>query len=726
MLKNKKWLVLFVLVMAAVAITACAAPAPEQVVVTVEVQGEGGETMIVTATPDPNAAPASSGIPEGPVEADGLVACNPLPELAYGRDTGVAAPAAPAVAQAPTLRVAGDSLANPVAQGETVYKVGVFEDVTTTNYWAANGPDNTVWNSYLLPQRLSMYGLADRTFQFVPGAAADMPGELVEEDGMWTVTVALRDDISWSDGEPFTANDWAFTADTALRMGLISGNWITWYPADFLDHIEVVDDYTAKVWYSQKPGLAVNEYGVLAAPILAEHYWAPLVDEAAAPIDALGDSPGEDELAAAQAEAQDNLFAVVPDGEPLAGTFLFSTWEAGAFLESEANPTYYDSGTTVMQYVDGTYQEVRADASEFTLYGDAASDVEVEYTYGPNVDAAIYTIYGSQDAALLALRAGEVDFVLNSLGLQRGLLDQVQGDPNVTVIENQTNGFRYLSFNNRREPMNNCAFRQAMAVLIDKEFVTGTILQGVAFPLYSFVPEGNAAWYFDDVPKLGQGLSREERVNLSNAILEQAGFSWTDDVKPTWNADGSHVDPGGRLILPDGTPSPELDLWAPSAGYDPLRSTFAIWIETWAREAGIPVTANLAGFNVLVPLIFTEQDFDMYILGWSLGIFPDFLYDFFAVDQAVQDGNNAGGYFNPDFEEVGSQLKTCDSIAACKEIADQSQIILSEEVPYIVLFDTGIIEAYRSASVEYPFETTLSGLQYAHQGGSMQAYVNVK
>jgi len=45
----------------------------------------------------------------------------------------------------------------------------------------------------------------------------------------------------------------------------------------------------------------------------------------------------------------------------------------------------------------------------------------------------------------------------------------------------------------------------------------------------------------------------------------------------------------------------------------------------------------------------------------------------------------------------------------------------------VVLFDTGIIEGYRSANVEYPFTETLSGLQYAHQyGGQLQSTVNLK
>jgi peptide/nickel transport system substrate-binding protein len=53
--------------------------------------------------------------------------------------------------------------------------------------------------------------------------------------------------------------------------------------------------------------------------------------------------------------------------------------------------------------------------------------------------------------------------------------------------------------------------------------------------------------------------------------------------------------------------------------------------------------------------------------------------------------------------------------------------MLSTEVPYVVLFDTGIIEPYRSASVEYPYTQVLSGLQYMHQGGgTLQAEVNVK
>ena len=41
--------------------------------------------------------------------------------------------------------------------------------------------------------------------------------------------------------------------------------------------------------------------------------------------------------------------------------------------------------------------------------------------------------------------------------------------------------------------MDNKEFRQAVATLIDKEFLVDTVLQGVAIPVYTMVPEGNGA-----------------------------------------------------------------------------------------------------------------------------------------------------------------------------------------------------------------------------------------
>ncbi len=709
------------MVFLALVAASCAAPTPEVVVETVEVPVEKTvvvkETVVVAPTP------------EAILEAEELIACLPLPEIAAGGDgPGLAALARPPLASSMTETGVESSSASPPQQVGKIYRVGVFEDATSLNFFGANGPDNTVWNAYMLPERLTLYDLSDKRFDFVPAAAKDLPGPLTQEGDFWVVEIPLRDDITWSDGEPFTAEDVAFTANTVLKFGLISGNWSQWYDGNYLDHIEGVDDYTAKIVYHTKPGLARHEWGTLQAPILAEHFWAPLVEEAAAPIDALPEGASEEEVTAAQAEAHDNLYAIDPTGEPFAGSLVFAKWEPGAFLENSAYADYHATGVKVIEYANGAYQEEPG----FVLYGDATGDIDLEFEIGPFVEAVVYSIYGSQDAAIMALKDGEVDAILHPLGLQAGLRDQVEEDPNLTVLENPTNGFRYLAFNLRRRPMNDCSFRQAVAVLIDKEFVTQRVLQGVAFPLYSYIPKANEAWYFDDVPKLGlradgTSMSREERINLAVAILEQAGFSWEGDQKPTWDAENEQVTEAGRLVMPDGVPVPPLDLWAPSAGYDPMRATFATWIENWLQEAGIPVTAHTAGFNALIPRIFTEHTFDMYELGWSLDIFPAFLRDFFHSEQAVPDGNNAAGYVSSEFDSLADQLLICETNEECKELADEVQLMLATETPYVLLFDTGIIEPYRPDAVEYPYVEHLSGLQYQHQSvQALQASVHVK
>ncbi len=722
-----KGLILFsLLIIASMVLAACqpaATPTPERVVETIVVtQIVEGEVVEVIITPTPAPETPAPVVSEGPIMADGLVACLPLPEIAYG--TGGARTASLVQTELVNRPAASAPFAirqQVTPQGD--YIVAAFEDVTTLNFWAANGPDNTVWNSYMLPGKLSLYTLSPKYFTLVPQLAADATPAALEQDGdEWVAEIALRQDVVWSDGEPFTAADYAFTASVANDFGLISGNWSTWYDFNYIDRIEVPDDYTARLVFHTKSGLSRYEYGVLQAPILAEHYWAPIVEDARAPIDALGADPSEEDLAAAQAEARDVLFSHDPVGEPDLGPFLFGNWEPGASLEVVANPDYFASGVTVEQWADGAYRD-----SEGVVIGEPSGEPEAVYTIGPYVEATVYSIYGSQDTAILALRQGDVDFLLNPLGLQRGLADQVRGTPDLTVLENSVNGFRYMGFNHRRMPMNDCSFRQAVAILIDKEFVTDTILQGVAFPLYAFVPEGNATWFSDEAPQLGRGLTREQRTNLAVEILQNAGYSWEGDAIPTWDEENRQVVPGGRLVMPNGQPVPPLNMLAPSAGYDPLRSTFAIWIETWLNEVGIPLNAELAGFNVIVPKIFTEQDFDFWILGWSLSIFPDFLFDFFSEEQAALDGNNAGGYVNPEFEEAGRALLECEGIDACKEIADELQIILGNEVPYVLLFDTGIIEAYRSGSVEYPWEEQLSGLQYSHQiPQDMQSFVQLR
>ncbi len=608
------------------------------------------------------------------------------------------------------------------APPDKTYKMGIFVEPTSANFWQAMGPENTVWNAYvLLPMRLSLYGLSDQRSQLILSAAGDWASPITPEGDHWFQTVSLKKGITWSDGTPFTAKDAAFTINTILQFGLISGNWQSWVDYNYIASASAPDDYTLKIIYHTKPGIARTDWGVLQMPILCEHFWSPKIAGIAAPLAGLvRPAPDADQTAylAKVGDAQKALFAIDPSGEPLAGAFLFSKWEKGAYWQSTVNPSYYFQGAQVTEFANGAYHESKTNLYDLKAYGNATGDKVLDYAVGPFVKYVQYIVYSDQNAALLALQKGDVDYVLNPQGLAKGLADQVKNDPKLNVIQNPSLSFRFLAFNTRRAPMGDAAFRQAFATLIDKEFVTHSILQGVAFPVNSFVPTSNTAWYDNSVPKWGynadgSGMTREQRIQTAVDILTKAGYSWQGGRKPTWDKDNLQVVPGGALIMPGGKPVPTLELLAPSESSDPMRSTFALWIESWAGEMGIPVKVTLTGFNVIIPKVFSQQDFDMFMLGSAAGIFPSYLRDFWHSDQAVPGGNNAGGYASKEFDTLSDQLLTCETYDACRQIADRVQQLVATDVPWIALFDTGIYEAY-GKNLVFPYTTTIGGLQQVY------------
>jgi len=584
--------------------------------------------------------------------------------------------------------------AAPKPAGPVIWTIGFPEDITSLNIWDIIGPAATAYNFYaMLNQYPSLMALSDQRFDYVPMLADGFPGDAVQEGDFWTVTVPLRNDVVWTDGEAVDANDFVFTVDTARDFEL-GGNWAGNVDPDVVDHAEAVDPYTLKVYFKSAPGLSRWQFGLALQSIVPEHYWAPIVAEVAQ------EATLEDRQAA--------LYNYQPVGEPKAGELVFQKWEPGAFIALEKNQTYYWQDSTVVEYASGAYAET-VQGETFTAYGEAGGDVALELTRTVDADAVDFSVFSSQDAAILALRSAEIDYFLSPLGLSAGLKQQVLGQPGISVIQNPSNGFRFLNFNMRATPMSDVAFRQAVATLIDKEFLCEKILQNAAIPINTNVPAGNGFWYNPDVPLFGTGDTREERINDVVTLLTAAGYSW--DSPPAWNADSLKVTPGEGLRGTDGELIRELELLAPSAGYDPLRATSGIWIEQWLKEAGIPVKANLTGFNVIVPKVMEEQDYDMFILGFGLNPFPDHLADFYHSDASDPYGWNFGGYNNPEFDALADTFRAETDLTAAREQAFALQEMLAEDVPTITLFSVPVIEAFRSDTMNFAYTDVLDGVQ---------------
>ncbi len=582
------------------------------------------------------------------------------------------------------------------------YKLALLSDPTTDNLWAIMDTEADVWNQYVLSTSLpSMYGSSFPSYTLVPGMAADTEPPVGAASGdTWVIDVNVRDDLAWSDGNPMTARDVAFTFNTVkdLRLG---GNWFSLFPlameddpateeneaAEGLISVEAIDDYTVRYTWSSEPGLAQWQFGAAQAAIFSEAFWNEHVEAA---------------------EEAGDLYAVPGAGAPSGGSMIFDRREPGAFARTVANPTPNDQGARTVASSSGG---VSFSGDVSWEVGDTSGEVIADWIDGPFVTDAIYSVYDTQDAAVLALRDGEVDFLLSPLGLQRGLQATVLEAGDLEVIANPANGFRYLAFNTRRFPGSESSFRQALACMIDKEFMATNVLQGVAIPLDSMVPPGNAFWANPDIEGWCSGQSQEKRLNSAVQILKDAGWTW--EIEPQWNADNRDVIPKGEgLRGPDGTPVEPIELLSPGPGYDPLRATYSLFIADWANDLGVPLQAEPTGFSVIVDRVFGPVDWDMYILGWSLTTFPDHVADFFdsRADSATTGGLNIPGYSNPDLDRMADELRAETDLNEAAGIVRRMDALLAEDAPYVVLFTTPVLETFRE-TLEFPSTTTLDGLQ---------------
>lgn len=157
---------------------------------------------------------------------------------------------------------------------------------------------------------------------------------------------------------------------------------------------------------------------------------------------------------------------------------------------------------------------------------------------------------------------------------------------------------------------------------------------------------------------------------------------------------------------------PTANFIYPNSAYDPRRALFGVQTEKWVNQIGIPVRGVPTGFNVIVTKVFDEQDFDVWSLGWSLGGLtpPDYLESFFHTRHTELGDDNPQGYSNPEVDALLDEfLKTLD-LNKARDLVFKIQEILLVESPYVPLFDTAIVDAWRDDKVVYPFVERTQGI----------------
>ncbi len=510
-------------------------------------------------------------------------------------------------------------------------KMGILEEPKTLNIWAAGDR----WSLKILGLIYQpLYVRDPKTLDLIPWLAAAPP----EFDAKaLCYTVRLRP-ANWSDGTALTSEDVAFTGRfiQEFKVPRYLSKW------KFIKKIETPDKQTIKFYLNEPQAIFVSR--TLTTPIVQKKEWESVIEKAKST-----EKPLRTLL---------RHKVKTPVGS---GPFMLKDRRSGAYLYLVKNPFFFGSGKTISNHL-----------------------------LGPYIDGIIFKVYGTSDAAILALKKGSVDMFW--WGIQPGYMEDLKANPDMEVFTNEKSALYYLGFNVRKPPFNDVNLRRAAATLVGEDFIIKRILQGYGVKMYSIIPPGNAFWYCPDVPKYGVGLDRAGRIKKAYQILSDAGYTW--QIPPI---DGSgNVVNGEGIMLPDGNLMEKFEILTPPADYDPHRAMCGMMMQEWLRMLGIPAYSKPMSFGALIEQVKVRREFDAFILGYgSLSLDPDYLRNFFLSTNNKTRGWNMSGYNNPRFDTIANQsAETMDRNERQKLIWEMQKIIMGD-VPYMPLYNPKLIEAAR-------------------------------
>ena len=334
-------------------------------------------------------------------------------------------------------------------------------------------------------------------------------------------------------------------------------------------------------------------------------------------------------------------------GVPIVPMSIWNT-EDGLNVDGTFNVLWNDElatvGTGPWKYKEGESNIYRIMERNEDYWGKDFETPAGYKLYAPNVMQIYYKIYASIDTAILALQAGNVDHI--AWAITAGRVPSLQSDPNIELEYLEDNGYFYLAFNEKMEPMNMLPFRKAVSYLIDKEQIVNVYMGGFGSKGTAVEPPYWDDWMNESVESYPYDDPFDGTTTIPEDMLDDAGLV---DL----NGDGWRD-------LPDGRPMEKIIILTPPADYDPIRIRAGQMIAKNMREIGLNAEAKAIDFDTLVARL-NSMAYQMLIIGWSLASDP--VYNVFDIIGPKSSGNTFGFWTEDDPNPFYADLLGVNTLA---------------------------------------------------------------
>ena len=206
----------------------------------------------------------------------------------------------------------------------------------------------------------------------------------------------------------------------------------------------------------------------------------------------------------------------------------------------------------------------------------------------PDVDEFTVKVIADPDAAILALRNGEVDLLAGTSRLSfAGYTELSSADGIGTVLDDSISNSRFIGFNTQEAPFNDAAVRQAVAYAIDKETISDSVFSGLETASEQLL---DTSLPYCDV----EATTYSYNADKAKELLESAG--WVDS-----DGDGIREKDGAKLSV-------TLDYNTRSSVMDDA----ALVIAQELGEVGFEVTPRGSDNMTWFTQVSTDFDFSLH------------------------------------------------------------------------------------------------------------------
>jgi peptide/nickel transport system substrate-binding protein len=322
------------------------------------------------------------------------------------------------------------------------------------------------------------------------------------------------------------------------------------------------------------------------------------------------------------------------------------------------------------------------------------------YKGAPGFNTLIIQYFTSSDAAVAALRNGELDSIDDLTPTQ---YESLKGAKDIALYPSESDSWNAIELNpgarthsgqrfgNGNPALADPVVRDAIALAIDRNVLVDKAADGLAVPGAGFLTPAFQQWWWTPPANNSYGYDPAR----ASQMLTAAGYK---------------MGPGEVRINPTTHQPLDLRLGIHSDnGYDAL---IAPYLVEWLQAIGIKLTVQAMSFTELNTEL-PKGDWDILMDTWSTGYDPSYLLSVetcgtLPVNQSTP-GNTDAFYCNLAYDKLYNQQLTEFSLTQRTQTIAQMQDILYNANVDIILYYPDTLQAIRTGDARDFFYGTTNG-----------------